>query len=164
MASTEHPGARVTRLVGVGLEFVAGAVLVFVMVLTGFDIVGRMFGRPIPGTYEIVSFAGGLVIGLAMPVTSWARGHVFVDLVTANATALVARFLHRLTRALAIALFALLAWGLVRMGIDLRNSGETTAVLGLAFYPIAWALAGAFVVSCLSLAHDAFTWDPRVDD
>lgn len=164
MAATQHPGARAARLVGVGLEFVAGAVLVFVMVLTGLDIAGRMFGRPIPGTYEVVSFAGGLVIGLAMPVTSWARGHVFVDLVTASAPAPVARLLHRLTRALAIALFVLLAWGLVRMGADLRDSGETTAVLGLAFYPVAWALAGAFLVSCLSLAHDAFSWEPRRDD
>lgn len=143
------------RVLGVGLEFVAGVVLIAMMMLTGADIVGRMLGRPIPGTYEIVSFAGGLVVGLAMPITAWARGHVVVDLVTSNAPRPLAQLLHWTTRAMSIALFALLGYALVRMGLDLRDSGETTPVLGLAFYPVAWALAGAFFVSCLILVHDA---------
>ena len=51
-----------------------------VMLLTGSDIVGRALRMPIPGTYELVSFAGGLVIGLAVPVTSRGKGHVIVDI------------------------------------------------------------------------------------
>lgn len=149
------PGSARVRVLGVGFESVAGVVLVAMMMLTGADIVGRLFGRPIPGTYEIVSFAGGLVVGLAMPITSWARGHVVVDLVLAHVPRPLARMLHWTTRAMSIVLFALLGYALVRMGIDLRDSGETTPVLGLAFYPVAWVLAGAFFVSCLSLVHDA---------
>lgn len=156
-----RPLSRGVHALGSGLEALAGVVLVSMMMITGADIVGRMLGRPVPGTYEIVSFAGGLVIGLAMPITAWARGHVVVDLVTAHAPRRVAMLLHRTTRALSIALFALLGYGLVRMGIDLRESGETTAVLGLAFYPVAWALAGAFLVSCLSLLHDALHPEER---
>ena len=61
------------------LQRVAGASLVFLMALTVLDVVLRAAGRPIPGVYELVGFAGALAIGLAMPATSWARGHVHVD-------------------------------------------------------------------------------------
>ena len=57
------------------LHGIAGASLVFLMLLTIADVVLRAFHRPIPGVYELVGFASALAIGLAMPLTSWRRGH-----------------------------------------------------------------------------------------
>ena len=48
------------------MEAVAGIALIAVMLLIGCDIVGRIFGYPVPGAYELVSLAGGLIIGLAV--------------------------------------------------------------------------------------------------
>ena len=61
------------------MEIVAGIALIGVMLLIGSDIVGRIFGYPVPGTYEIVSLAGGLIVGLALPATSRTKGHVSTD-------------------------------------------------------------------------------------
>lgn len=136
------------------LEVVAGIALITLMILTGCDIVGRAFGRPIPGTYEIVSFAGGIVIGLAMPVTSRVRGHVMMDIVTSHLSARALTVLHTVTRLMVIALFLLLSYAIVKMGMNLRASGEVTPVLSLPFYFIAYAFAGACLVNCLILISD----------
>jgi TRAP-type C4-dicarboxylate transport system permease small subunit len=136
---------------GSACEVGAGAALVFIMLLTCADIVGRMFGRPIPGTYEVVSFSGGLIAGLALPATARAHGHVLVDLVTMRLTARAARRLNFVTRLAGIAVLLVVAWGIVGVGNDLRASGEVSAVLALPFYPIAYGMAGAVVLSCLSM-------------
>jgi TRAP-type C4-dicarboxylate transport system permease small subunit len=136
------------------LEIVSGVALIAIMVLTGCDIVGRAFGHPIAGTYEIVSFAGGIVIGLAMPVTSLARGHVMVDLVTAHVSKPVGNILHVITRVMVIILFLLLSYAITKMGINLHTSGEVTPVLSLPFYFVAYAFAGACLVECFILVGD----------
>lgn len=125
--------------------------MVFAMLLTGADIVGRLLGRPIPGTYEVVSFAGGLIVGLAMPATARANAHVVVDLLTTCVPARVAWRLSLATRVVGIAVLLLMAWGIVGVGDDLRASGEVSSVLALPFWPIAYGMAGAFALSCLCM-------------
>jgi hypothetical protein len=68
----------------VWMEVVAGIALTGVMLLIGSDILGRALGFPVPGAYEIVSLAGGLIVGLALPATSRAKGHVSTDLLLEN--------------------------------------------------------------------------------
>lgn len=127
-----------------GLHWVAGASLVLLMLTTVADVLLRnLFNRPIPGTYEMVGLAGGLVIGLALPLTSWRRGHVEVDSFIGRVPRPWRSAIHVVTRLLGIALFAILTWNLVLLGLDLRASGEVTPTLELRFYPILFALAGA---------------------
>ena len=62
------------------MDWIGGVVLVFMMLLTVADVILRYIGRPILGTYELVSLAGAVVIGCAMPHTSWGNIHVTVDM------------------------------------------------------------------------------------
>jgi TRAP-type C4-dicarboxylate transport system permease small subunit len=136
------------------LEVIAGTALLLVMLLTGCDIVGRAFGMPIFGTFELVSFAGGLVIGLAVPATSRVKGHVIVDLLLEKVSARTGFVLKVITRLMGIAVFLLMSYALIRMGNNIRASGEVTSVLRLPFYPVAYAMGGAFFVECLVLVAD----------
>jgi TRAP-type C4-dicarboxylate transport system permease small subunit len=144
----------VSDLLSTWLEVIAGVALVALMLLTGCDIVGRTMGHPIPGTYEIVSFAGGLVIGLAMPVTSRVRAHVMMDILVANVSARAAVVFHFVTRIMGIALFLLLGYASIKMGFNLRDSGEVTPTLSLPFYMVTFAIAGACFIECVILAND----------
>ena len=56
------------------MNAVAAICLTFIMLLTTLDVILRTLKTPIVGTYELVGFMGGLIIGLAIPMTSWARG------------------------------------------------------------------------------------------
>ena len=138
------------------LQRVAGASLVFLMALTVLDVVLRAAGRPIPGVYELVGFAGALAIGLAMPATSWARGHVHVDSLLNRLPPGGRRILRAATRLAGMALFLALAWNLVRFGLDLRESGEVSATLELRFYPVVFGLAAASALQAAVLAADLF--------
>jgi TRAP-type C4-dicarboxylate transport system permease small subunit len=138
------------------MEVFAGVTLVLVMLLTGCDIVGRIFGSPIPGTYEMVSFAGGLMIGLALPITSRERAHVIVDIVTSRVSSRARTLLHVITRLIVIALFLLLGYATIGMGIDFHAYGQVTPVLGFPYYPVAFIISGACFIECLILVVDLF--------
>lgn len=137
--------------VGNGMHIVAGVSLVFLMVLTLADVVLRACGAPILGTYELVGYAGGIAIGLAMPVTSWQRGHVYVDTFLAWLPRATRTAVHFGTRIVGACLFAVLAWNLVRLGLDLRASGEVSLTLELKYYPVVFGLAAASVLQAVVL-------------
>lgn len=136
------------------LHAIAGASLVFLMLLTVSDVVLRAFRRPIPGTYELVGFAGALAIGLSMPLTSWMRGHVHVDSLLNRLPPLGRRLLQTVTRLASAVLFGLLAWNLVLFGLDLRASGEVSLTLELPFYPVVLGVAAAAAMQAVVLLAD----------
>lgn len=136
------------------MEIVAGIALIGVMLLIGFDIVGRLFGYPVPGTYEIVTLAGGLIIGLALPATSRVKGHVAADILISKLPEKSRLYLTVTTRLIGISLFLLAAYGMIMMGVRLKGSGEVTAELSLPFYYITFAIGGAFLVQTLILLSE----------
>jgi TRAP-type C4-dicarboxylate transport system permease small subunit len=136
------------------MEILAGIALIGVMLLIGVDIVGRILGFPIPGAYEIVSCAGGLVIGLAVPATSRAKGHVSTDLLMQRLSGKSRRILIVVTRLIGITVFLIAGCSMMMMGIRLKEAGEVTAVLALPFYHVVYAMGGAFLIQTLVLVSD----------
>lgn len=143
--------ARIVHRSANWLEIIAGIALVTVMLLSGADVVGRSFGRPVPGAYEIISFAGGLVLGLAIPASVVGKVHVIVDLVTARLSPGPRRVLHVVSRFMGAGLLCATGYALIMMGNKLRTTGEITPVLQLPFYPVAYAMGLAFFVTALIL-------------
>jgi TRAP-type C4-dicarboxylate transport system permease small subunit len=138
------------------MEVAAGIALIGVMLLIGCDIVGRIWGHPVPGAYKIVSLAGGLIIGLALPTTSRANGHVSTDLLLAKLSDTPKRILSVITRFIGMATFLFAGYGTVLMGVRLKHSSEVTAVLALPFYYAAYAVSGAFFMQALVLFSQIF--------
>jgi TRAP-type C4-dicarboxylate transport system permease small subunit len=159
-----HILSNVSDRLSVWMEVVAGIALIGVMLLIGCDILGRIYGRPVPGAYEMVSLAGGLIIGLALPATSRAYGHVSTDLLLEKLSETPKRILAVITRFIGITIFLLAGYGMVRMGIRLRYSGEVTAVLAFPFYYAAYVISGAFFIQAmvqLSQIYEAINPNPK---
>jgi TRAP-type C4-dicarboxylate transport system permease small subunit len=131
------------------LNIVAGASLTFLMLLTIVDIVLRGIKRPVVGTYELVAFAGAVVIGFSMPMTSWFRSHVYVDFLILKFSRKARNAFNVATRVIVIGLFVVIGWNLIKYGIDLRKSGEVSLTLQVPFYPIAYGLGICCFVQCL---------------
>src|SRR5512139_1494073 len=125
---------------GRAMEVVAGVFLVFMMTLTTCDVILRVFGRPIIGTYEMVAFSGGIVIGFSVPITSWVRGQIFVDFFYQKFSRKVQDVFNYVTRCMSIVLFIFTAVNLMRMATDMYRSGEVSLTLQLPFYPIAYGI------------------------
>lgn len=134
-------------------DVVAGSALVFIMLLTSFDVVLRYLGMPILGSYDMVSLGGAFIIGFAVPRSSWDKAHVSVDI-------LVERIPERKvifdvsTRVLAIALFAVLTWHFVKLGFGFYRTGEVTLTLELPLYPIPFILGFCSLIECFVLVAD----------
>lgn len=136
------------------INIIAGMAITFIMLLTVFDVILRYFRKPIVGTYELVAFSGAVVIGFAIPLTSWMRGHIYVDFFTARLPQTLRSIVNMATRSLGIALFLLIGWNLIKVGMDLQQSGEVSLTLQLPFYPVAYGVAFSCFVQCLVLLTD----------
>jgi TRAP-type C4-dicarboxylate transport system permease small subunit len=136
------------------LNGIAGVSITFIMLLTVCDVILRAFNVPIVGAYELVAFTGALVIGFAVPLTSWLRAHIFVDFFILKFSQKVQGGFHVVTRCVGIILFFLIAWNLIKVGMDLQASGEVSPTLQLPFYYVAFAVAVACFVECLVLLCD----------
>ncbi len=140
--------------VGKWMQAVSCVVLTGLMLLTTADVVGRTFGHPIIGTYELVGLGGALVLAFAIPITSWIRGHIYVDTVYSKFPKAVRAGFDIVTRLMALTLFILIGWNLLKLGFELHSAGEVTLTRHLPFYPVAYALAVCCFVQCLVLLAD----------
>jgi TRAP-type C4-dicarboxylate transport system permease small subunit len=136
------------------LNIIAGISLTFLMLLTVMDIILRTLKHPIVGTYELVAFSGAIVIGFAVPLTSWVRGHIFVDFFILRFSQKARNIFNISTRCLVIVLFFLIGWNLIKYGIDLQKSGEVSLTLQMPFYPVAYGVGVCCFVQCLVLICD----------
>jgi len=140
----------ILQLATKGMDLVAGAALVLIMLLTTCDVVLRYLGHPIPGSYDLVSFGAAFVIGFALPRTSWEKMHITVDILVEKMPD--RRFiLDIVTRALAFVLFVVMGWNLIILGADFSKTGEGTLTLGIPLFPIAYALGLCAFAQCLAL-------------
>ncbi|MBI5585796.1 MAG: hypothetical protein HY892_18450, partial [Deltaproteobacteria bacterium] len=70
---------KVVYSLDLSLQVVAGLGLAFMMVVTVIDVAMRAMGRPIIGAIELICFSGAIVVGFAIPYSSWMKAHVYVD-------------------------------------------------------------------------------------
>ena len=138
------------------LAVIAGVALTFLMVLTVLDVILRAFKKPIVGTYELVAFSGAVVIGMALPITSWLRGHIYVDFLIGAFPSRIKNGFNVLTRLMGIGLFVLAGWNLFRYAAELKRAGEVSLTLRIPFYPVAFGLGVSCFILCLVLLVDIF--------
>jgi TRAP-type C4-dicarboxylate transport system permease small subunit len=136
------------------MNAVAAICLTFIMLLTTLDVILRTLKTPIVGTYELVGFMGGLIIGLAIPMTSWARAHIYVDFVIQKLPPGNQKVANIFTRLVVIAFFIIASVNLFKHGFYLYSTREVSPTLQLPFYPVIFGIGLACVVECLVLIGD----------
>ena len=128
------------------MNAVAAICLTFIMLLTTLDVILRTLKTPIVGTYELVGFMGGLIIGLAIPMTSWARAHIYVDFVIQKLPPGNQKVANIFTRLVVIAFFIIASVNLFKHGFYLYSTREVSPTLQLPFYPVIFGIGLACVV------------------
>lgn len=129
----------------------AGAALTAMMLLTAVDVALRAFSRPITGAYELVGLLGAMALGLALPQTTLAKGHVRMDMLTDRLTSRGKARLLVLTRLMGLGFFAVAGVNLFALGQNLRRADEVTLTLQVPQHPVAYLLAFCCLVQCLAL-------------
>ena len=133
---------------------IAGITLTLMMLITVVDVTLRPMGKAIVGIFELVAFAGAIVIGFSVPFTSFVRGHIYVDFFVQKLSLPARKGVHTTTRCLGMGLFLMIGWNLILMGTDLLKSGEVSPTLQMPFYPIVYGIGVSCFIQVLVLVGD----------
>jgi len=138
----------------ISFHVIAGLTLAFLMIMTLIDIIMRAAGKPIVGTIEIISFCGAVVIGFAIPYSSWMKVHIFVDLLTQKLSPKSKAILQSLTKFIGLLFFLFVSYNFIRYGLTLMRTGEVSASFKIPYYPITFGLAVSCFLESLTLFCD----------
>src|SRR4030065_2487909 len=89
----------------VGMSFI-----IPLMLLTTFDVIGRKFFKPIPGTFEISEYILATFILLGAAYTQQVKGHVGVDFLTSRLSPRVRIVCEIITTILSLFIIAIVIW------------------------------------------------------
>ncbi|MBI5443921.1 MAG: TRAP transporter small permease [Deltaproteobacteria bacterium] len=135
-------------------EWVAGIVLALMMVTTVVDVLTRLFGHPIVGTIEIITFSGAIVVGFALPASSWKRSHIYVDILVDKLPSGPRKAMNCVTKIMGILLFLFISYNFIVYGQALKQSGEVSPAFGIPYYPLTYGLALSCLLQSLTLFFD----------
>ena len=139
---------KITRFLNEVLIWIAGFFLVTMVLLTCANIFLRLVWTPIRGTFELMGFFGAIVTAFALGYTQIRRGHIGIDLLVNEFSAITQRILSGTSYFICMVFFAIAGWQIVRWATVLRRTGEVTETLRIIFYPFTYAVA----LGCLTLA------------
>ncbi|MBA4418818.1 MAG: hypothetical protein C0392_13050 [Syntrophus sp. (in: bacteria)] len=145
MVNSDSRIAVLTRL----MHGIGGVGLVLMMFFTVFDVLFRYMGRPMVGSYDVISLMGLIVLGLAIPETTRIEGHVFVDAVIEKVGPRTKRTVGVITRILSIGLFVLLFAGSVFKGLEFQSKGEVSQTLHIPLCGAIYAFAFCGLMQCV---------------
>lgn len=144
------PAKYLTRA-GRGVNILACVAVIAMMLLSVTDVVLRMFGKPIPGTYELVGFLGTIVVSFALAFTSMEKGHIAVELLVERLPQRVQLAIDSFSNLIGALLFGTIAYQAVLYAMDLKKSGEVSATLQMPAYPFIYGIAIGSALLCLLL-------------
>jgi TRAP-type C4-dicarboxylate transport system permease small subunit len=137
------------------LNYIAAGALTFMICTTVVDVFFRTFGQPFIGAYEIVGLiCGPLVIGLAIPLSSWNRNHVSMEFVLLMLSKRKMNILNILTRIICILLFVFIGYNLLVLGNYFRSAGEVSPTLLIPFYWITYVVGLSCFIECVVFMGD----------
>ena len=145
---------RILQRVSKILSTIGGAALTFMMCLTVADVLLRAWGRPILGTYEVVSLTLAIVIGFTIPKVSLDRGHVYMEIVLEKLSKRDRAIMNTFTRMLGLILFAIIGYNLFLIGNEFHASGEVSSTLKLPFFPISYFVGVCCFIECFVFMFD----------
>jgi TRAP-type C4-dicarboxylate transport system permease small subunit len=130
------------------MYWISGVALACLMFLTVSDVTLRVFDRPITGVYDFTMLLGGVIIGFAIPLSTWKGAHVhmgfFIEAIPRNWR----KSILPITHGLGIFLFLLLGWRLIMYGVKLYQQGEVSLTMHIPLYPVVLGIG----ISCLITA------------
>lgn len=145
------------RAVQAGLGVLVAAVLFVLMALTCVDVIGRyLLARPVPGALEIVEILVAATVYLALPLVTLRGEHVTADVFDAVMPDWLLRVQHVSASLLSGGVSLVLAWRLWLRAERMMGYGDTTAVLKITLYPLAYTMSAMMALAALAFFLLAF--------
>jgi TRAP-type C4-dicarboxylate transport system permease small subunit len=132
------------------LARIAALILAVLAVVTFCDVIGRyFFNAPFTFTVEMTELAMGLIVYLAVGLTTQDNEHISVDFVTLRLSEWMRALFSIITNILAFAFLSVMIWRLWLQAGALLAKGDVTQVWRISIWPIAFVMAfgGLFLLT-----------------
>jgi TRAP-type C4-dicarboxylate transport system permease small subunit len=129
------------------MAVVGSLAVVGIIVVTVADVIGRQFGLPVKGAYDLVRVLGAVAMGCALPMTKAVKGHIAIEYFFQKMGHRGRMVTDALMRIVLLMIFLLLTWQFILQGIQFRDSGEVTTTLHMPMFWVPWLIAGACAVT-----------------
>lgn len=127
--------------------------LVFVGLITFFDVIGRYLRHPIPGTFELSQIALACMIFLTIAHTQAIKGHIFLDF-SLPLPPRVQDILDMFLMLVSLFVMGVFTWQSVRFILSSYESGEWSDYLHLPLFAVKIFLFIGGLTFCLQLIID----------
>lgn len=147
MTSAMQPGAggapggvihlldRASRSLNGALAWAAAALLGAMMLFSVTDMVMRGFGVTVAGSYEVIGWLSAAAMALALGTVQRNKGHVAMELVVVQMARRSRAITEALMAVVSLALFAVIAFYVLRYGRTLHETGSLSETLRVIVYP-----------------------------
>jgi len=150
------------RILDTLLGWIAGVILMIMMLLTTCDVVARYaLNAPIRGAFELTEVSLVLLIYAGLPLVSRREAHVVVDLFESWMSDAVKKALRVLGNLLCTAALGGMSWLIYLRAVRVANYGDTTSVLKMPLAPVAFTIAALILVTGLVHIGLIFTKPPE---
>lgn len=152
MPPDRNPVVRATDATVTASAYVAGAVLVVLMLLTVADVVGRyFFNAPLSGVFDLTQFAVLIMTFLSFAYCAFRGAHVVIEIVYDRLPRGLRFVARRGANAAGAVLFAVIAWRAVVQSVDVRDFNETSQLLLIPYWPFYYVVAFGSVLFAVVL-------------
>lgn len=144
----------VVRSAVMGLAYIAGTAVCVMVAVTCVDVVLRRLGSPLHGALDIVTIAGTIAIGGAMPYTTAVKGHVSIEYFFHKLSRKGRIVVDTFSRLIGITLFIYLTRQFAQYGTILRASGRVMPTLQTPVFWMPYMLSVCCALVTLVILHN----------
>ncbi|MBN2140785.1 MAG: TRAP transporter small permease [Desulfovibrionaceae bacterium] len=136
------------------LAFVAGILMVAMMVLACANMLLRAVWSPVPGAFELMGFFGAVAAAFSLGYAQISKSHIAVGLLVRHFHRPVRRALDAASSLLSCAFFGLAGIEAFKWAAFLVRTGELSETLRFVYHPFVFATALGCLVIALALFAD----------
>jgi TRAP-type C4-dicarboxylate transport system permease small subunit len=125
--------------------------MVAMMTIVVVNIIGRMFGKAIIGTYEAVQLLIVVFVAFAIGYAAIKDAHVNMDIIVLRVSKPTQRVLAIISSIFTLGIWVLIAWFTLEFAGEQRLIGEHTIIMEWPIYPFRYIFALGAIVLCLVL-------------
>ncbi len=133
---------------------IAMLLIVLMMFVTVADVMGRMFFKPLPGTFELTRLALAVIVFTSLGYSQIHKVHIAINILVSRLPFKAQHYIEVLNTILSLATFSIVVWQMLKYAERLASVNQVTAVLRTPVHP--WVIVSAVGVFffCLALLWD----------